>query len=226
MIATQVPDFLKELTSLFTIMINGGAPVELAPYISSAPLVPILKKDGKIRPIAIGEILRRICSKLAVRSVVNEVSEYLSPLQVGVGVSNGIESILHGLNTLIEEPSFPVSGIIGAVDFENAFNQVNRQVIFDEVHLRFPKISAWVEYCYGSAAVLFTGAHTIYASTGVQQGDPLGPLLFSLAMQPLLLELPSVNDFCVECSSSKSGCIAKENKSGPRGSPCWTPVDA
>jgi hypothetical protein len=68
MIATKIPDFLKDLAALFTIMINGRAPVELAPYLSSAPLVPLLKKDGKIRPIAIGEILRRICSKMAVRS--------------------------------------------------------------------------------------------------------------------------------------------------------------
>ena len=33
------------------------------------------------------------------------------------------------------------------------------------------------------------GSRTIASESGVQQGDPLGPLLFALALQPVLREL-------------------------------------
>jgi hypothetical protein len=42
-----------------------------------------------------------------------------------------------------------------------------------------------------SAALLFTGADVVLSCIGVQQGDPLGPLLFCLVLQLLLLR---VND--------------------------------
>ena len=42
-----------------------------------------------------------------------------------------------------------------------------------------------------TASKLLFGATEISSEMGVQQGDPLGPLLFSLTLQPLLRELAS-----------------------------------
>ena len=39
--------------------------------------------------------------------------------------------------------------------------------------------------------LLFIGDHTIKSSCGVQQGDPLGPLLFAIAIHPLVLRIQS-----------------------------------
>ena len=46
-----------------------------------------------------------------------------------------------------------------------------------------------------SCHLLFCGDHTIASEEGVQQGDPLGPLLFCLTIQPFITKLPS--DFSI-----------------------------
>jgi len=66
------------------------------------------------------------------------------------------------------------------VDVKNAFNECSRHAFFAHVLDDFPGISAWVKWCYSQPAELRFGKNTLAASSGVQQGDPLGPLLFSL----------------------------------------------
>jgi hypothetical protein len=72
------------------------------------------------------------------------------------------------------------------VDFSNAFNMVDRSAMLQEVRVRCPSISLWVEFLYGQAARLYLGDGHIMAATGVQQGDSLGPLLFALVLHPLI----------------------------------------
>lgn len=54
-----------------------------------------------------------------------------------------------------------------------------------------PEIYNFVHQSYSSASVLQFGSFTVSSQTGAQQGDPLGPLLFCLALQPVLLSLRS-----------------------------------
>ena len=63
----------------------------------------------------------------------------------------------------------------------NAFNFVSRQALLEECAVHFPELLPWVGWCYGSHPTLWHPLGQLSSETGVQQGDPLGPLLLSSA---------------------------------------------
>jgi hypothetical protein len=84
-----------------------------------------------------------------------------------------------------------------SLDFGNAFNAVDRREI-DSGQRRFaPSLYRAGKWAYGTPSDLIltnrkTGAtHSLYSAPGVQQGDPLGSLIFSLGIRQLLDDLAS-----------------------------------
>ena len=75
------------------------------------------------------------------------------------------------------------------VDFSNAFNRVSRQVLLEECQKTFPELVPWVHYCYGERSLLFHPSVKIRSCVGVQQGDPLGPLLFCIVLHLIVRKI-------------------------------------
>ena len=72
------------------------------------------------------------------------------------------------------------------VDMQNAFNECDRSTFLHHIKEHLPDLLGWVQWCYCSSAELRFGDHRLLSSAGVQQGDPLGPLLFSLVILELM----------------------------------------
>ena len=68
-------------------------------------------------------------------------------------------------------------------------NCVNRNAFLSEIRYHFPTLARWTCWCYGGRSDLFFGDYILHSTTGVQQGDPIGPMLFSLAIHALVKEL-------------------------------------
>ena len=64
------------------------------------------------------------------------------------------------------------------LDFKNAFNMVKRENLFHIVREQMPELYPFIHVCYSSASFLNFGEYQLLSDEGVQQGDPLGPLLF------------------------------------------------
>eukprot|EP00171_Calliarthron_tuberculosum_P018864 IDg18864t1 len=59
--------FLAALTRLCNKLAAGEAPPGIAQWVAAAPVIPLKKRGGGVRPIAIGETVRRLVGKLWMR---------------------------------------------------------------------------------------------------------------------------------------------------------------
>ena len=73
------------------------------------------------------------------------------------------------------------------VDIRNAFNLASHQILLFECEKHFPKLLPWVSRCYSKHPFLWHSMGSLTSESGVQPGDPLGPLLFSLVLNILVL---------------------------------------
>ena len=145
-----------------------------------------------VRPIAVGECLRRVVGKVAMGSShVKDAIAQLVPLQVGVAVPGACETTAIALQNFVRENASDASWAILQVDVRNAFNSIDRKKVMEAVASVAPQLLEWVTFCYHSHSTSFLpNGHPIRSEQGVQQGDPLGPLLYSLAWHTVVSQLP------------------------------------
>ena len=147
---------LRALTEIVKLLCAGDTPAEVVPYLCGASLLACQKKGGGLRPIAVGEVLRRLSSKCLSRAVQRDAFRSLTPLQVGVGVKTGCEAIVHSVTRTLEDPNIqPEECWTLLLDFSNAFNSIPHGRMFEEVRARLPSIAAWMESCYGAQPILY-----------------------------------------------------------------------
>ena len=182
----QVVDHLARMVQL---LVRGQAHRDVAPWLCGALLMALPKPDGTARPIAVGEAFRRLAAKTMCSAFKDSASAYLAPWQIGVAQPLGAEIGLQVARQWCQRNSSSPGKAFLKLDFSNAFNCVDREHFLREVRSHLPGLAPWADFCYARSSKLVFGAHTLSSECGVQQGDPLGPLLFALALQPVLSEL-------------------------------------
>ena len=183
-------EFLQKLTSVLNIVLEGKVPVGLRPFFFGAKLIGLRKKDGGIRPIAVGNTLRRICSKCVSSFATDQRRIDFHGTQFGCGTSRGAEITAHVFRNLIENEQNP-ENIILKMDFKNAFNSLKRDKILDTVFRKRRQIYNYTHSAYSESSHLFFGEKVIQSQEGCQQGDPEGPALFSDTIQDLVNQMVS-----------------------------------
>jgi hypothetical protein len=164
--------------------LNGELPIETRGWFCGARIIGIPKIPAGIRPIAVGEVLRRLAAKCLVQQFQAEVVEYLIPYQMGVGVPHATEVIAHAVRAWAAKAKSDESLFL--VDFANAFNTVDRQKMIEAVSVNAPHFLPYANFCYGSPTPLIGQGFQLSSSEGTQQGDVCGPLFFAVTLQQLI----------------------------------------
>ena len=111
---------LEAVTSLVNLMLAGGMDQEVNEIIYGGRLIALKKKNGGLRPIAIGYTLRRLAAKCANKYATAKLASHFAPIQLGIGTPGGAEAAIHAVRRYAE--NLPKDYIIVKLDFKNAFN--------------------------------------------------------------------------------------------------------
>ena len=104
-------------------------------------LLSCVKKDGGVRPIGIGETLRRIIGKSIAKVTGSNVQTAGGLLQTCTGLEAGIEATIHAMARTWQEENCEA---VLLIDAENAFNSLNRDAALHNTKRKCPPcINTW-----------------------------------------------------------------------------------
>ncbi|KAL0222718.1 hypothetical protein P9112_002108 [Eukaryota sp. TZLM1-RC] len=183
---SSAPEIADDLAHYFQqlIVLKINPPFELL----AARLIALVKpgngiKPDGIRPIAVGESLSRLLASIVFDRVKDKASTFLNPHQFGIKTIDGASVAAIASDTFFNAEK---NNFIFNLDFKNAFNSVKRDAICEVIKSDFPELSSFFYHFYGKESDLILNSFGLKSSSGVKQGDPLGPLLFCLAIHKTL----------------------------------------
>jgi len=136
-------ELTTNLTNLVNLLLNGELPEYVREVIFGGSLTALQKKNGDIRPIAVGYTLRRLAAKCANACVIGSPTvASMAPLQLGVGVPGGAEAAIHATRRYVS--NMPEDHVITKLDFKNAFNSLRRDAMLEAVERDVPEFYRFV----------------------------------------------------------------------------------
>ena len=181
----------EEIAVLTRRLCAEAIPFDYVRTLMSCRLVPLKKSDNSVRPVGIGETLRRIISKSVVSLLKPDILSASGCLQTCAGLEGGIEAAVHAMRHIYEDDKCEA---IILIDAENAFNRLNRKVALRNIKQICPNLYQFLDNSYRNPVELFLedGSH-ILSEEGVTQGDPAAMAKYALASKPLIVKLSDGN---------------------------------
>ena len=166
-------------------------PRTIEPFLANR-LIPLDKGEGAVRPIGVGEVIRRVIGKCVMKVTKQDVIEASGSLQVCAGLKSGSEAAVHAMHSIFEADE---TDAVLLIDASNAFNALNRAAALHNIRVLCPPIAMYAINTYREPARLFIiGGKEIKSAEGTTQGDPLAMGIYAISLQPLITRLGISND--------------------------------
>ena len=181
-------------------------PAGLAPFVSSRLIA--LDKNPGVRPIGVGEVMRRIVAKAVLKVAQTDITEACGFLQKCSGMPAGIEGAVNAMRQFYEDDT--TDGVL-LVDASNAFNCLNRAAALRNAPHLCPSLGHSLQNSYQTPArLVVSGGGELQSCEGTTQGDPLAMAFYALATLPLLKHLhDTVEDAHQVWNADDSGAAGK-----------------
>ena len=151
--------------------------------------IAIAKCPG-LRPVGVGEMVRRIIGKAVMTVTGEQVQQAVGALQLCGGQPAGVESAIHAMRGFLEDDQS--DGIL-LIDADNAFNRVNRATALWNVQFTCPAMKHILINFYRYPTKIFMngkeGFCEFLSQEGTTQGCPLAMAMYAIALSPLLKHL-------------------------------------
>ena len=134
-----------------------------------------LDKCPGVRPIGIGETVRRIIGQVIARVLSADIQAAAGPLQLCAGYKSGCESAVHAMRQMFESSETEAVIIVDAI---NAFNLLNQEAALRNIHHLCPPLSKILTNTYREDVQLFIDGETLLSQEGTTQGDPLAMAIY------------------------------------------------
>lgn len=151
-----------------------------------------LDKCPGVRPIGIGETLRRIIGKTICQVTRLDAALVCGSDQLCAGLQAGIEGAIHAMTSLYDTNHAQPSGWgVLMVDASNAFNCLNRAAMLLHARVLWPRCARFLFNTYrGWSVLVMRGcSEFLYSKEGVTQGDPLSMFMYAIGTLPLIRSL-------------------------------------
>ena len=152
----------------------------------SATMTALQKPDGGVRGIATGTSFRRLVAKTLARQFGKAVEATCAPFQFALSTRAGTDCVGHAIRAVTEANHH---AIVLSIDGVGAYDHVYRAAMMEKLH-QVPSLQGLLPFVRATYANPTSYVwededgvqHRIVQAEGGEQGDPLMPLLFSLAI--------------------------------------------
>ena len=180
--AAEGQEFREQVAKLARKLATEYVDPESIEAYTACKLIPLDKNPG-VRPIGIGESLRRVVGKVISWTIKSDAMEAAGPLQVSAGIKSGSEGAVHAVRNMFDEPD--TEGLI-LIDASNAFNSLNRSVALHNIQIILPEAAPYLINTYRVPSRLFirgegNQGEEILSYEGTTQGDNLGMIFYALS---------------------------------------------
>ena len=186
-------DSPRDLHALFLIaeeFDRGQIPPSIVQLMKLGRMTALRKKDGGVRGVVAGEVIRRLVSRTIAQQLSPAVATATAPFQYALTTRTGCECVSHTLQAICD---LDEDANVTSVDGISACDTISRRAMLQGLE-RVPgglAASPFVRLFYSEPSAYIWEdedgeVHTIHQGEGGEQGDALMPLLFSVGQHAAL----------------------------------------
>ena len=175
----------EAVAALARVLANDVVPWQNVRALVANRLIALDKCPG-VRPIGVGECLRRIIGKAVMVVAGVDLKVECGADQLCASLEAGIEGAVHAMCTEFDKADCGWGVLM--VDAANAFNALNRKAALWHARHLWPAAARYLYNTYKGWAplILANSVEPLYSMEGTTQGDPMSMAFYAVGLLPLI----------------------------------------